>query len=170
MNVIFGSVALVALFHLNAQAGQQCPASSLVPGGRPEVQTIDYEGISLIELVDVYRNAYVKSGFKFKEQTMLSDGRAVRLSLTLAIPGQPKKKEANGVLVFHSVLGADNCRPCEVHREIMGVRYEFYKGEELVGVQNIVYAADEAANRRIKKKLGLSLYDIVPDRGTAGPC
>jgi hypothetical protein len=169
MKVTILSVATIALFQVNAYANQACPISSSAPdGARHEVQTVDYEGISLKELVAVYRASYIEAGFKFKAQLSTNEGRTIRLTLTLPIPGQPKKKEGNGSLVFYAVLGADDCKPCKVYREIMGVRYDYYKSEELVGAQSIVYSADEVANRRVKKKLGKSLYDIKPM--PQGPC
>lgn len=121
------------------------------------VPTTEYRQISLAELVSVYRNAYQRQGFLFKEQTTNPVGKGddqTRLVFDFPIPKSACSGKGRGFASFIILTprtANQRCSPCSVSCESLGVS-ECHDESLGVLIREIESAGSKAAEE-VKRKL-----------------
>jgi hypothetical protein len=136
-------------------------AATIGSEGRPRVVPTDYDNIAPSELISVYRQAYVKAGFKVKRQsTRVEKGaggrRITRLVFEYVISQEPVGKM--GIVSYlMSAPASEGCTPCSVFPELLGPDPTVVDPAVWTAIYQQTLAADLEANAEIKEKLGRSV-------------
>jgi hypothetical protein len=155
------SIEWTRLFKLTVVTIFLTGALGMNVNARPAVTTVDYEELTLKELIAAYKEAYTEAGFQYKPPTM-SGRRAMskgvtRLVFEFPIVQFPHKKRGVASFVITSRYSeGQKCMPCSIHRETFGVPYSDYSSAEIEIAQPKMISADAIAGAKIKAKLGKS--------------
>ena len=121
------------------------------------VPTTEYQQISRVELVSVYRGAYERQGFLLKEQTTNQIDKVndmTRLVFDFPIPKSACSGNGKGFasFVIHTPRTANQrCSPCSVHVESLGV--SGCDGESLSALLHVVNSAGSRAAEEVERIL-----------------